>query len=75
MKDRAKFGKVDATVEKKLAKRFGIKSYPTLRYWTPEEGRSDNTAKEYKGGRSAPDFIKLAEKLLGEAAPPVKEEL
>lgn len=74
MKDKVKFGKLDATTEKKLASRFKIRSYPTLRYWTPEENRSDETVKEYKGGRSAPDFIKFGEKLLAEASP-VKEEL
>jgi protein disulfide-isomerase A6 len=61
-----KFGKVDATVEKKLAQRFKVKSYPTLRYWNHGKDKTDSNLVEYKGGRSAPDFIKLSDKLLAE---------
>ena len=43
--------KVDATVEKELAKKFGVKGYPTLK-WVRKGSPSD-----YKGGRTEQTII------------------
>lgn len=39
MKGKVKFGKVDATVEKRLASRFGVQGYPTIKYWKYGKGK------------------------------------
>ena len=40
-------GKVDATVEKDLAKKYGVKGYPTLQFFKSGE------AEKYTGNRKA----------------------
>jgi protein disulfide-isomerase A6 len=64
LKGQVKFGKVDATVEKRLASRFGIQGYPTIKYWEYGSGKSDSSAKPYEGGRSASDFQQFAANML-----------
>lgn len=42
MKGQVKFGKVDATVETDLAQRFGVKGYPTIKYWSYGDKHAGN---------------------------------
>jgi len=42
-----KFAKVDATVEERLGQKFGVKGYPTIKFFDYGEGKSLNTAKDY----------------------------
>lgn len=51
LKDRVKFGKVDATAEKALAQRYGINSYPTIKVFIP--GGDAEKPLDYEGGRTA----------------------
>jgi len=49
----AKLAKVDATVEKDLATKYGVKGFPTLKYFT---GDADEPS-DYSGGRTEPTII------------------
>ncbi|KFH47658.1 Protein disulfide-isomerase-like protein [Hapsidospora chrysogenum ATCC 11550] len=55
-KDKVQIAKVDADAEKSLGKRFGVRGFPTLKFF---DGKSD-TPLEYSGGRdleSLSDYI------------------
>lgn len=54
-----KLAKVDATVEGKLAEKFGVQGYPTIKFF------KDQTPMEYSGGRTADTIISWLEKKLG----------
>jgi len=62
-----KLGKVDATIESTLAEQYGIRSYPTLKFF-----RSGNEI-EYNGGRTAEEIINWVLKKTGPAAVDVKD--
>jgi thioredoxin-like negative regulator of GroEL len=38
-----KIGKVDCTVEEEIAKRFGVRGYPTIKFYSYGEGKTDNS--------------------------------
>jgi len=67
MKGKVKFGKVDATEQKKLGSRFQIQGYPTIKYWEYGKGKSDRSAKAYESGRTASDIQNFAAQLLSSA--------
>jgi len=48
-----KLGKVDATVEKDLATKYGVKGFPTLKYFTGDV----DSPMDYSGGRTEPTII------------------
>lgn len=43
--------KIDGTAEKKLAEKFGVKGFPTLKWVV------NGDIKEYKGGRTAKEIV------------------
>jgi len=62
-----RLAKIDCTVEKELASRFGIKGFPTLKFFT--KGAGDVP---YEGGRTAPDIISWLKKKSGPSAVEIK---
>jgi protein disulfide-isomerase A6 len=50
---------VDATVHGGLASKFGIKGYPTIKFF-PAGSSSDSDAQDYDGGRTAKDIVEWA---------------
>jgi len=57
-----KLGKVDATEESKLAEKFDVRGYPTLKFY--KNGKDQ----EYNGGRTADTIVTWLEKKTGPAA-------
>lgn len=53
LKGQVKLGKVDATVEQSLGQRFGVRGYPTVKVFDYGMAKSDATAKDYPGERTA----------------------
>ncbi|XP_063691371.1 protein disulfide-isomerase A6 homolog [Bolinopsis microptera] len=73
LKGKVKLGAVDATQFGDLAQRYGVKGYPTIKYF-PAGAKLD--AEEYDGGRTAGDIVSWAEaKLEVFAEPPEIREL
>ncbi|KAF8926956.1 hypothetical protein BGZ47_002453 [Haplosporangium gracile] len=51
---------LDATVETATAEKFGVKGYPTIKFFA-----ADGTVEDYNGGRSEQDFIDFINKKAG----------
>merc|ERR1719450_760260 len=59
--------KVDATVEKALGTKFGVRGYPTLKFFR------SGKPQEYKGPRDGPGIVQWLEKKTGPPAVPVND--
>ena len=55
-------GKVDCTVHSSICSRYGVRGYPTLKYF------KDGVPRDYRGGRSVEALVAYAERMAG---PPV----
>ena len=62
-----KLGKVDATVETKLATKFSVRGYPTIKFF-----RAGNPI-DYSAGRKAADIVNWMKKKTGPAAATVTD--
>ncbi|XP_073444299.1 protein disulfide-isomerase [Dendrobates tinctorius] len=60
-----RLAKVDATEESELAQEFGVRGYPTIKFFKNGDKLSP---KEYSAGREAADFINWLKKRTGPAA-------
>lgn len=58
LKGKVKLGAVDATVHTVTASRYGIRGYPTIKYFPG--GKKDREGEEYDGGRTASDIVSWA---------------
>ena len=54
-----KLGALDATVHQSKAGQYGIKGYPTIKYF-PAGSRSASSVEDYDGGRTASDIVNWA---------------
>lgn len=58
-------GAVDATVHQNIAQRYGVRGYPTIKYFPP--GTKDQPPEDYQGGRTANDITSWAMQKMEEA--------
>jgi len=61
-----KLGNVDATANQRLAERFQVQSYPTIKVFTPD----NRDGFPYEGPRTAPDIVAFATKTAMAHRPP-----
>lgn len=69
LKGKVKLGAVDATVHQGLASKYGIKGFPTIKFF-PGGKKDSSSAEEYNGGRTADDIVQWALEKAADAAPP-----
>lgn len=60
---KVRFGKIDADANRGLARRFGVTKLPTMKFFNAGYGKSDETIKDYTGGRTQKDIINFASTL------------
>ena len=65
-------GDVDCTVETELASDYGVKGYPTIKYYPAGEGKEG--AKDYQGGRDLASLKAFAANTLAKGCEVDKEE-
>jgi len=58
-------GKVDATVHASLGQKFGVRGYPTLKFFR------NGSPMDYEGGRSAKDIVAFIKKKTGPTSAPL----
>jgi len=67
LKGKMNLGALDATQHGSTASEYGIRGYPTIKYFAP----GSNEAEDYEGGRTAADIVAWAEeKAADNIAPP-----
>jgi len=65
-----RLGKVDATEETELAQEFGVRGYPTIKFF---KGGEKESPKEYSAGRQADDIVNWLKKRTGPAVATLAE--
>lgn len=63
-----RLGKVDATEETELAQEYGVRGYPTIKFF---KGGEKESPKEYSAGRQADDIVSWLKKRTGPAVAPL----
>lgn len=59
LKGKVKLGALDATVHQNKAREYGIRGYPTIKYFAPGSKGSESAA-DYDGGRVSSDIVNWA---------------
>ncbi|KAK0402024.1 hypothetical protein QR680_016099 [Steinernema hermaphroditum] len=70
LKGKVRLGAVDATVHTVLSNKFGIRGFPTIKYFGPGADKSANDAVDYDGGRTTSDIVNWAMSKVSENVPP-----
>jgi thioredoxin-like negative regulator of GroEL len=65
-------GDVDCTIEKDLCSRFGVRGYPTIKYFTGATAADGDT---YEGGRDFDSLKAFADESLGPSCAPDNRDL
>jgi len=65
-------GDVDCTVEKDLCSKYGVRGYPTIKYFT---GATAADGDKYEGGRTFEDLKAFADENLGPSCGPDNKDL
>ncbi|XP_020795477.1 protein disulfide-isomerase [Boleophthalmus pectinirostris] len=63
-----RLGKVDATEETELAQEYGVRGYPTIKFF---KGGEKSSPKEYSAGRQADDIVNWLKKRTGPSVAPL----
>ncbi|KAK5639052.1 hypothetical protein RI129_011544 [Pyrocoelia pectoralis] len=69
LKGKVKMGALDATVHTQKAAQYGIKGYPTIKYFAAGK-KTKQSAEEFDGGRTSKDIINWALDKVAENIPP-----
>ncbi|XP_063817275.1 protein disulfide-isomerase [Pseudophryne corroboree] len=67
-----RLAKVDATEESELAQEFGVRGYPTIKFF---KNGDKSSPKEYSAGREADDIVNWLKKRTGPAATTLTDEV
>ncbi|XP_075072911.1 protein disulfide-isomerase [Mixophyes fleayi] len=67
-----RLAKVDATEEAELAQEFGVRGYPTIKFF---KNGDKSSPKEYSAGREAADIVNWLKKRTGPAAATLDDEV
>jgi thioredoxin-like negative regulator of GroEL len=65
-------GDVDCTIEKDLCSKFGVRGYPTIKYFT---GNTAADGDKYEGGRDYDSLKAFVEENLGPSCSPMNKDL
>ena len=57
LSSRVSVAKVNAESERALAEKFGVRGYPTIKYFPRGEKPTEDSAIDYNGARAADDFL------------------
>lgn len=69
LKGKVKLGALDATVHTMMAQRFGIRGFPSIKFFGAGE-KSVEDAVDYDGGRTTSDIVHWASQKVAENVPP-----
>ncbi|XP_033123400.1 protein disulfide-isomerase A6-like isoform X2 [Anneissia japonica] len=68
LKGKVKLGALDATVHTIVAGRYGVRGYPTIKYFA--HGKKNGEAEDFNGGRTSGDIVNWAMDKFAETLPP-----
>ncbi|XP_071950978.1 protein disulfide-isomerase A6 homolog [Antedon mediterranea] len=68
LKGKVKLGALDSTVHTIVAGKYGIRGYPTIKYFA--HGRKNGEAEDFTGGRTSGDIVNWAMDKFAETMPP-----
>ncbi|XP_045481715.1 protein disulfide-isomerase A6 homolog [Harmonia axyridis] len=69
LKGKVKLGALDATVHQAKAAQYGVKGYPTIKFFNTGK-KSASSVEEYDGGRTSSDIVTWALDKLAQNVPP-----
>uniref|UniRef100_T1JB37 Protein disulfide-isomerase A6 homolog n=1 Tax=Strigamia maritima TaxID=126957 RepID=T1JB37_STRMM len=69
LKGKVKLGALDATAHTVMGNKYGVRGYPTIKYFASGK-KSSSSAEEYDGGRTSADIVQWALDKLAQNIPP-----